>query len=329
MVQKILVIGGAGYIGSHVCKELYKAGFLPVCYDSLVTGHKDAVKWGPFELGDIDSKERLFEVIKEYNPRVVIHLAAHTYIQESINQPSKYYTNNFQKSLILLEAMQLCGLHKIIYTSTASVYGAPGKIPIMEGIHPRPINPYGISKLMVEKTLQDSNQSYGLNYVTFRCFNVAGVDPDQELWEKHTPEIHLIPQIIDALSNNKEFIVFGDSCLTPDGTCIRDYVHVTDVARAYVKAVNFILEEPEAHLTLNIGSGIGYSVLDIVNIAMDVTGKNLRHSIRPARDGDPSEIISDIIHAKQILDWEPEFNITKNLFRFLMTVTLTILFREF
>ncbi|MGB7567365.1 MAG: UDP-glucose 4-epimerase GalE, partial [Chitinivibrionales bacterium] len=222
----ILVVGGAGYIGSHVCKELAANGYFPVCYDNLVNGHEWSVKWGPFEKGDIGDRNRLREVIEKYKPSGVVHLAAFAYVGESVKDPEKYYVNNVTGTLSLLSAMHSCNVSTIVFSSTCAVYGVPKKTPITEQTAPDPMSPYGASKFMIERMLKDFHHAYGLKYISLRYFNAAGADPDAEIGEVHSPETHLIPLILDvALGKLPKLTVFGNTYPTADGTCIRDYIH--------------------------------------------------------------------------------------------------------
>ena len=229
MKKHILVTGGAGYIGSHVCLALFKAGYQPIVYDNLSRGYKWAVKWGPLEIGDILNKKTLIKVIADYKPVAIIHFAALAYVGESIQNPSDYYINNVSGTLNLLEILIEFKNIPIIFSSSCATYGIPKKMYIDEGDEQIPINPYGQSKLMIEKILKDYNNAYGLKSITLRYFNVAGADPDCQIGEYHKPETHLIPLALEAASNNKKKLyIFGDDYPTKDGTCIRDYIHVSD-----------------------------------------------------------------------------------------------------
>ena len=234
----VLVTGGAGYIGSHTCKALHKQGYTPIAYDNLVYGHPWAVRWGPLEEGDIADRQRLDAVISKYQPVAVMHFAAYAYVGESVTDPGKYYRNNVAGSLTLLEAIRDHHVDKFIFSSTCATYGVPNDIPIKEDQPQNPINPYGASKLMIERILQDFDHAHGIKSVCLRYFNAAGADPDGELGEAHDPETHLIPLVLDAISGRRENIkIFGDDYDTPDGTCIRDYIHVSDLADAHVLAL--------------------------------------------------------------------------------------------
>ena len=301
----ILVTGGAGYIGSHTCKALARGGYLPVSYDNLVYGHEWAVKWGPLEVGDIGDRGRLDAVLEKYRPRAVLHFAAYAYVGESVDNPGKYYRNNVAGTLSLLEAMRDHGVEEMIFSSSCATYGMPLEIPIPE-THPRqPINPYGASKLMVERMLADFHHAHGLHSVSLRYFNAAGADPDGTVGEDHDPETHLIPLVLDAAAGRREAItVFGDDYDTPDGTCIRDYIHVTDLADAHVLALKF-LEENSVCDAFNLGNGQGFSVTEVVDTASRVTGRDIPVAIGPRRQGDPPRLVGDAARARKELGWQP------------------------
>lgn len=239
--QSVIVIGGAGYVGSHACKALARAGYLPVVYDNLCYGHEWAVKWGPLEQGDILDRRRLEEVLVRYQPGAVMHFAAFAYVGESVTDPGRYYRNNVTGTLNLLETMRDLHISRIVFSSTCATYGLPERLPISEDAAQRPINPYGASKLMVERMLADFENAHGLAWAALRYFNAAGADPDREIGEAHDPETHLIPLVLDAASGRRpQVTVFGTDYDTPDGTCIRDYIHVMDLADAHVLALQAI-----------------------------------------------------------------------------------------
>jgi len=312
--KAILVTGGAGYIGSHACKELSKAGYIPVTYDNLVYGHEWAVKWGPLEVGDIADRHRLDAVIKQYEPSAVMHFAAYAYVGESVTEPFKYYRNNVAGTLTLLEAMREHDVNNIVFSSTCATYGVPDQVPITENHPQRPINPYGASKLMVERMLADAGQAYGLRSVALRYFNAAGADPDGEIGEDHNPETHLIPLVLDAASGRRSHIaIFGDDYDTVDGTCIRDYIHVTDLANAHILALKH-LEHPdrqsrdEYFTAFNLGNGRGFSVKEVVNTAARVTGKSIPVQYEGRRSGDPPILIGNAVKVIKTLNWQPQYN---------------------
>lgn len=305
--DSILVTGGAGYVGSHACKALAIAGYNPVVYDNLVYGHEWAVKWGPFEKGDILDRERLDEVIRQYQPAAVMHFAAFAYVGESVNAPGKYYRNNVAGSLTLLEAMRDHEIPNIIFSSTCATYGHPNQVPIPENHPQSPINPYGWSKLMIEQMLRDFDTAHNLKSVSLRYFNAAGADPDGEIGEDHNPETHLIPLIFDAATGKSPSItIFGDDYDTPNGTCIRDYIHVTDLADAHVKALRH-LEAGNLSTAYNLGNGKGYSVREVIDTAKSITGKTINEVIGDRRPGDPPKLIGDPSKVRRELGWFPEY----------------------
>jgi len=305
--MRILVSGGAGYIGSHTCKALAQAGYTPITFDNLVYGHTWAVRWGPFEEGDISDRSRLDDVIVRYQPSAIMHFAAYAYVGESVQNPGKYYRNNVAGSLTLLEAARDHGIDKLIFSSTCATYGVPKTVPIREDHPQRPINPYGTSKLMIERILQDFDQAHGLRSISLRYFNAAGADPDGEIGEAHDPETHLIPLVLDAAAGIRPAIqVFGGAYDTPDGTCVRDYIHVTDLADAHVLALR-ALEGGAATSAYNLGNGQGFSVREVIAAAEAVTGLSVPFEIGPRRPGDPARLVGDATLAKAELGWQPRF----------------------
>lgn len=306
--MNILVTGGAGYIGSHTCKALAAAGYTPISYDNLVYGHRWAVKWGPLEEGDIADRARLNEVIERYQPAAVLHFAAYAYVGESAEDPGKYYRNNVAGTLTLLEVMRDRGIDKLVFSSTCATYGVPAVIPISED-HPQcPINPYGASKLMVERMLSDFDVAYRLRSISLRYFNAAGADPDGEIGEAHDPETHLIPLILDAATGKRPSItVFGDDYDTLDGTCIRDYIHVSDLADAHVLALK-ALECGAQTTSYNLGNGRGFSVHEVIQSAELISGKAVTVEIGPRRVGDPPRLIGDSTRIRKALKWEPRYS---------------------
>lgn len=297
----ILVTGGAGYIGSHTCKALAVAGYRPAVYDNLSTGNRWAVRWGPFEHGDILDTGRLHEIFLRYRPVGLIHFAATALVGESMRSPSIYYHTNVTGSINLLEACRLNQVPAVVFSSTCAIYGAPTSMPIREETPAFPINPYGASKLMVERVLDDYNAAYGLQYMALRYFNAAGADPDGDLGERRDVETHLVPLAIDAvLGRRPPLMVFGTDHPTPDGTAIRDYVHVCDLADAHVRALERLLSG-DASRKLNLGTGRGYSVLEVLRTIADVSGKSVPHSLAPKRMGDPPELVADSAAARATL----------------------------
>jgi len=306
--KHILVTGGAGYIGSHTCKALAKAGYVPVVVDNLIYGHEWAVKWGPLEKGDIADRARLDEVIIKYRPVAIIHFAAYAYVGESVIDPGKYYRNNVAGSLTILEAMRDHGIDKTIFSSTCATYGMPESIPIQEDHPQNPINPYGASKLMIERMLKDFDSAHDIRSIALRYFNAAGADPYTEIGEDHDPETHLIPLILDvAMDKRPDITVFGDDYDTPDGTCIRDYIHVADLAKAHLLALN-ALEQGMPSAAYNLGNGQGFSVKEVIDTASIITGRKIPTVVGARRAGDPARLIGDSRKISKELGWKPQYN---------------------
>ena len=306
--ENILVTGGAGYIGSHTCKALKAKGYNPVTYDNLSSGHPWAVKWGPLEHGDILDRGRLSQVIASYKPSAIIHFAALISVGESVENPEKYYRNNVMGSLTLLQTMREQGVDRIIFSSTAAVYGLPEVVPIPETALEQPINPYGETKLFVERIMRDFGRAYGLNWTALRYFNASGADPEGETGEAHDPETHLIPIILEAIQGKRDRLtVYGTDYDTPDGTCIRDYIHVTDLAHAHVAALERLRHGGES-CSYNLGNGSGFSVREVINAAQKVTGKIAPVNYGERREGDPSVLIADARRAMQELSWRPQIS---------------------
>lgn len=304
-MKNILVTGGAGYIGSHVCKELAARGYRPVTYDNLVNGHRLAVRWGPLEHGDVLDRRRLDEVISRYRPQAVMHFAGFAYVGESVADPGKYYNNNVAGSLVLLEAMLGQGVKRLIFSSSCATYGIPDRVPITESDTQRPINPYGMSKLMVERMLSDFGVSQDLQWIALRYFNAAGADPDNETGETHDPETRIIPLVLAAADGQGEAVtVYGTDYDTADGTCIRDYIHVTDLADAHVKALDALLAG-QASQALNLGTGTGCSVMQVIQAARAATGLDVPYRCGARREGDPAVLVADASRAQTVLNWRP------------------------
>lgn len=308
MKKPILVTGGAGYIGSHACKALAAAGYTPVAYDNLEYGHEWAVKWGPLEIGDIQDRRRMDQVIEKYRPQAVMHFAAYAYVGESVENPGRYYRNNVAGTLTLLESLRDHGIKSIIFSSTCATYGTPEQIPLTED-HPQiPVNPYGSSKLMIEKMLQDFDAAHGVRFVSLRYFNAAGADPDGEIGEDHHPETHLIPLIMDAALGRSENIkIFGTDYDTPDGTCIRDYIHVTDLAKAHVLALEYLKKNGKSDF-FNLGNGSGFSVKEVIETAGRIIEKEIPAVNWDRRPGDTAILIGSSDKARQVLGWHPEYH---------------------
>ncbi|MFN3629337.1 MAG: UDP-glucose 4-epimerase GalE, partial [Casimicrobiaceae bacterium] len=286
-MQQVLVVGGAGYIGSHTCKALAAAGYMPVTFDNLVSGHRWAVRWGPFVQGDVLDRAALDAVFERFRPVAVMHFAAHIDVGESVRDPGRYYRNNVAGSLELLRAAVAHGVAHVVLSSTAAVYGVPERSPLDESHPIAPINPYGASKFMVERMLGDFDAAHGLRSISLRYFNAAGADPEGETGEAHDPETHLIPLVLDAAAGLRpHIVVHGDDHPTPDGTCIRDYIHVSDLAQAHVLALR-ALEAGAATTAYNLGNGRGFSVREVIEVAREVTGRDISVVIGPRRAGDP------------------------------------------
>ncbi|WP_085909093.1 UDP-glucose 4-epimerase GalE [Kiloniella majae] len=300
----VLVTGGAGYVGSHVCKALRQNGILPLTYDDLSTGHEQAVQWGPFICGDIADGNKLEKVCREYKPRAVLHFAARAYIGESMGMPAEYYKTNVLGSFTLLEAMKNTGVKHIVFSSTCATYGIPETQPITEEQSQKPINPYGNTKLAVEKMLSDFDNAYGIKSAVLRYFNAAGADPEGDIGEDHDPEPHLIPNVLTAISNRTPLTIHGADYPTPDGTCIRDYVHVCDLATAHVSAFRKLLGGCDS-FACNLGAEKEVSIRNIVAMAERVTGKSVPHEIGPRRSGDPAKLVANAARARELLGWTP------------------------
>lgn len=306
MSDTVLVAGGAGYIGSHVCKALSRAGYSPVVYDNLVSGHLEAVRWGTLETGDLDDAGHLEAVLEKHRPVAVIHLAGFIAAGESVQNPAKYYGNNLRGMLTLLDAMRRCGVMRIVFSSSAAVYGAPDAIPIREDAPIHPENPYGHTKAMSEQILRD-HAVHGIRSVSLRYFNAAGADPEGELGEMHEPETHLIPLVIEAAAGLRPRVdIYGDDYPTADGTCIRDYIHVSDLAEAHVAALRHTAGHEGAD-AFNLGNGRGFSVLEVIETVERVTGRRVPVQHCPPRPGDPSRLVADATRAMETLGWRQNY----------------------
>lgn len=307
--MNVLVCGGAGYIGSHTVYELIERGHSVVVVDSLVKGHKAAVhNDAKFYLGDIRDEEFMDKVFKENNIDAVIDFAAFSLVGESVNEPFKYYENNVYGTLKLLEAMERAGVKKIVFSSTAATYGEPENDIIVESDKTNPTNPYGETKLTVEKMLKWADNAYGIKFVALRYFNAAGAHISGKIGEDHSPETHLIPIILQtALGQREKMFIFGDDYDTPDGTCVRDYIHVTDLADAHIKALEKLFKTNESGI-YNLGNGKGFSVKEVIEKAKKVTGKDFKVEIEARRSGDPSTLIASSEKAIKELGWKPKFN---------------------
>lgn len=303
----ILVTGGAGYIGSHACKALARAGHMPVTYDNLSRGFAHAVKWGPFEQGDILDQERLAAAIARHRPDAVVHFAAFAYVGELMLDPGLYFRNNVVGTLGLLDAMRAHDVNRIVFSSSCTTYGARTSEPITEARPQAPVDPYGRSKWMVELILRDYVRAYGLRAVALRYFNAAGADPDGEIGEDHDPEPHLIPQLLDAAAKGAPFTINGDDYDTPDGTCVRDYVHVSDLAEAHVLALA-ALERAPGFAAYNLGVGRGFSIREIIDAASRRLDRRIEVKVGPRRPGDLDATTAVAELAERELGWRPRLS---------------------
>jgi UDP-arabinose 4-epimerase len=306
-MKSILVTGGAGYIGSHTAKALARAGYQPVAFDNLSTGHRWAVQWGPLVEGDIADRNLVRRTIEHYRIEAVIHFAANALVGESMENPYKYLHDNVANSVELLEAMRETGVRSIVFSSTCATYGMPRQVPISESEPQAPVNPYGESKLFVERALHWYEQVHGVRWAALRYFNAAGADPEAEIGEAHDPETHLIPLVIDAaLGLRPPVRVMGTDYPTPDGTAIRDYIHVTDLAEAHIKAVEHLLRGGES-AALNLGTGLGHSVREVIAAVERTGGRSVPVVEAGRRPGDPVSLVADNRRASLALDWKPRY----------------------
>lgn len=304
--MNVLVVGGAGYVGSHACRILERAGHAVWVYDNLSVGHREAVREGRLIEGDVLNGELLRRVLREHQIDAVMHFAAFALVGESVAEPAKYYRNNVIAALELLDAMRDCDVRRFVFSSTTATYGEPEVIPIAETTRQDPINPYGFTKLVIERALADYAHAYGLGYAALRYFNAAGADPSGEIGEDHDPESHIIPIVLQvALGQRPSVTIFGDDYATPDGTCIRDYVHVNDLGSAHLKALERL--EDGQGICVNLGTGRGNSVRQIVDACRRVSGHEIPEVMGERRPGDPPELVADATLARKVLDWEPEY----------------------
>jgi UDP-glucose 4-epimerase len=303
----ILVTGGAGYIGSHCCKALSQKGLHPVTLDNLVYGHRNFVRWGEFFKGDAGNPADLKKLFSRHRIDAVMHFAAYAYLGESVQKPLKYYENNLRNTIELLHAVVENDIQYFVFSSTCATYGNPEKLPIDEKHPQNPINPYGRTKRMIEEILEDYAAAYDLKYTSLRYFNAAGADPDGDIGEDHDPETHLMPLVLDVAAAKRASIkVFGTDYETPDGTCIRDYIHVTDLAEAHILALQRLMDGAESSC-YNLGTGSGFSVRDVIERARQITGKNIRAENTDRRPGDPPVLIASNVKAVSELGWNPKY----------------------
>jgi len=313
--QAVLVTGGAGYVGSHTCKHLARSGYLPVTLDDLSKGHEKMVRWGPLEVGTVGDRELLSLLFKKYQPIAVIHCAAATEVGESVTDPAKYYEKNVVDTLRLLETMVNAGVKNLVFSSTCATYGDVQSVPITEGTPQLPINPYGWTKYMGEQMMKDFSEAYGLRYAFFRYFNVAGADEEGELGEEHDPPCHVIPILFDVAAGKRErFHLFGTDYPTRDGSCIRDYIHVMDLADAHLKGMKYLLENQD-NVILNLGSENGVSVKELVEVTEEVTGQTIPIHEAARRPGDAPELVAESTKAREVLGWTPHQSSLENILR--------------
>ncbi len=304
--MNILVIGGAGYVGSHTVRLLARNGHKVVVYDNLSKGHRRAVKEAELVEGELCDRELLINTFDQYGIEAVMHFAAFALVGESVAQPAMYYQNNVAATLELLEAMRSAGVWRIVFSSTTATYGQPDKVPIAETTPQLPINPYGFTKLVIEHALTDYARAYGFGTAALRYFNAAGASPDGDIGEDHDPESHLIPIVLQTALGQRERIgIFGDDYPTPDGTCVRDYIHVDDLADAHLRALDLL--EPGSNLQLNLGTGQGHSVLSVIEACRKVSGHAIPTTVETRRAGDPAELVADSSLAQRVLGWRPKY----------------------
>lgn len=309
MGKRVLVTGGAGYVGSQTAIVLRDAGFEPVILDNLANGHREPLEALGFTviIGDISDTRKLDSIFGHHSFDAVVHFAAYAYVGESVQQPAKYYRNNVAATLDLLEAMVRAGVSRIVFSSSCSTYGIPDRLPIDESAPQRPVSPYGFSKMVVERILRDFERAYGMRHVIFRYFNAAGADAKGRVGENHDPETHLIPLALYAASGLRPMVrIFGDDYPTPDGSCIRDYVHVEDLAEGHVLGLRHLMDGGDSAV-FNIGNGRGVSVFEVIECARRVTGRPIAVEVAPRRAGDPAALYADATRARQILGWKARF----------------------
>jgi UDP-glucose-4-epimerase GalE len=315
MSEAVLVTGGAGYIGAHACKSLARAGYEPVVFDNLSRGHRAAVRWGPLIQGELADRERLRSAIEQYRVAAVMHFAAYAYVGESVSDPALYYRNNLGGSLSLLEAMRASGVDRMVFSSTCATYGIPDSVPIEETAPQLPVNPYGETKLAIERALHWYGQAYGVRSVSLRYFNAAGADPDGEIGESHDPETHLVPLVLQAACGRRAQIdIYGTDYPTPDGTAIRDYIHVADLAAAHLRAFEH-LRAGNGSVALNLGTGRGHSVREVIAAAEAVAGKTVPRREVARRPGDPAALVADPARAAELLGWRAEMSDLETIIR--------------
>jgi UDP-arabinose 4-epimerase len=315
MSQTVLVTGGAGYIGSHACKVLARAGRRPVVFDNLSRGHREAVRWGPLVEGDLADRHGLIAAIKTYQVSAVMHFAAYAYVGESVADPARYYRNNLIGTLSLLEAMHETGVDKIVFSSTCATYGIPEVVPIRETAPQLPVNPYGETKLAIERALHWYRQAYGLRSISLRYFNAAGADPEGEIGELHEPEMHLVPLVLQtALGQRSHVDIYGTDYPTADGTAIRDYIHVEDLAEAHLRALDHLCAGSEG-AALNLGTGCGHSVREVIAAAEAISGRPIARQEAARRPGDAPVLVANPGLAAEQLGWRARYSDLQTIIR--------------
>jgi len=315
MALSILVTGGAGYIGSHACKALARAGYNPVVFDNLSRGHREAVRWGPLIKGNLADRDMLVSALIRHEVTAVMHFAAHAYVGESVANPAMYYRNNLGGSLALVEAMRETRVDKVVFSSTCATYGIPADTPIRESAPQLPVNPYGETKLAIERALHWYGEAYGLRSVSLRYFNAAGADSEGEIGELHEPETHLVPLVLQtALAQRPHIDIYGTDYPTADGTAIRDYIHVEDLAEAHLRALEHLCAGGES-MALNLGTGRGYSVREVIAMAESVCGRAISWREAARRPGDPPVLVADSSRAAESLGWQPQRSDLRTIIR--------------
>jgi len=310
--KHVLVTGGAGYVGSHAAKALSASGFVPVTYDNLSHGHRWAVQWGPFVEGDIRDRSKVVDTIRRFEIAAVLHFAALAYVGESMKFPERYFDNNVGGSLALLDAVLKAGVRHVVFSSSCATYGTPDNIPISEDAVQSPVNSYGETKLIIERALHWYATAHPITWAALRYFNAAGADSEGTIGEMHLPETHLIPIVLSAVLSSEVVDVYGDNYPTRDGTCVRDYIHVSDLADAHVRALRYLMSGG-ASLALNLGTGAGHSVREVIDTVQTVTGQEVSQRVTDRRPGDPAVLIADSRRAREILGWQPESSELKTI----------------
>ncbi len=315
MSEAVLVTGGAGYIGSHACKTLARAGYRPVVFDDMSRGHRAAVRWGPLVEGELADRAKLIGALKAHHISAVVHFAAYAYVGESVTDPAIYYRNNVVGTLSLFEAMRETGVDRIVFSSTCATYGTPAGVPISETAPQLPVNPYGETKLAIERALRWYGQAYGLRWSSLRYFNAAGADPDGEIGERHDPETHLVPLVLQtALGERPQIDIYGTDYPTPDGTAIRDYIHVQDLAEAHLRALEYLAAGRQS-VALNLGTGRGHSVREVIRAAEAVSGRQISCRETARRPGDPPALVADPSRAAELLGWRARLSDLETIIR--------------